>query len=376
VAAPRVRKHIVVPSKPTAEAYKPHPRKIDVAKPPAPPSRATHGRALKRALDAAVTEAHQRRADAGIQVHGAVPGLYVQFESQPGVPLKLSTLEDARQGIELVAVNYTRPVASGSAPGRPGQKPGSENAAPRLVERATVFVPEGKVKHFVDRFAAYSKTTPKKKRERRHEDMLDPVASLRLATLRALWTDSTEVYPADDETIWWEVWLRRQDGSELGRLMEFAELKRLDVAARRLQFDDRIVTLVRATSEQLSASIDVLNDLAEVRRAKETAMVFVDMSPEEQGEWAGLGPTGVGFASLRCPVIVRISDCPAGIRPRHLVSHEHDTVECWQASCCVVGRCCPGKCYPDSSTWSRAAAPSDSSCCGRTLRPTTRSRMR
>jgi hypothetical protein len=30
----------------------------------------------------------------------------------------------------------------------------------------------------------------------------------------------------------------------------------------------------------------VLNDLAEVRRAKETAMVFVDMSPEEQGEWA------------------------------------------------------------------------------------------
>ena len=46
------------------------------------------------------------------------------------------------------------------------------------------------------------------------------------------------------------------------------------------------MTLVRATSEQLSASIDVLNDLAEVRRAKETAMVFVDMSPEEQGEWA------------------------------------------------------------------------------------------
>jgi hypothetical protein len=79
--------------------------------------------------------------------------------------------------------------------------------------------------------------------------MLDPVAALRLATLRALWTDWTDVYPADDETIWWEVWLRRQDGSGLGRLMEFAGFKRLDMAARRLQFDDRIVTLVRATSE-------------------------------------------------------------------------------------------------------------------------------
>lgn len=270
MAAPRNRKHIIVPGKPTAEAYKPHPRKIEPTKPPAPASRAAHGRALKRALDAAVAQAHQRRADAGIQVHGAVPGLYVQFESQPGVPLKLSSLEDARQGIELVAVSYAS----------------TGGAASRQVERATVFVPDSKVKHFVSRFAAYSKTAPKKKGERRHEDMLDPVAVLRLATLRALWTDSTDVYPADDETIWWEVWLRRQDGSELGRLMEFAALKGLDVSERRLQFDERIVTLVRATSEQLSASIDVLNDLAEVRRAKEAATVFADMSPDEQGDWA------------------------------------------------------------------------------------------
>jgi len=59
----------------------------------------------------------------------------------------------------------------------------------------------------------------------------------------------------------------------------------LRLAARRFQFDDRIVTLVRATAEQLSATIDVLNDLAEVRRAKETATVFYHMAPHEQGEW-------------------------------------------------------------------------------------------
>ncbi len=226
--------------------------------------------ALKQALESAVVEAHQRRADAGIQVHGAVPGLYIQFESQPGVPLQLSSLEDARQGIELVAVSYAQ----------------TPEAEPRRIERATVFVPEGKVKHFVTRFESYAKTTPKTKNERRYEDMLDPVGALRLATLRGLWTDATEVYPADRETIWWEVWLRRHDGGELARLVEFTALKQLDVAARRLQFDDRIVTLVCATAEQLSASLDVLNDLAEVRRAKETATVFSDMAPEEQGEWA------------------------------------------------------------------------------------------
>jgi hypothetical protein len=114
-----------MPGKPAAEAYKPHPRrKIDVEKAPAPASRAAHGRALKRALDAAVAEAHQRRVDAGIQVHGAVPGLglYVQFESQPGVPLKLSSLEDARQGIELVAFSYAS-TDSATRSAEPGNLP-------------------------------------------------------------------------------------------------------------------------------------------------------------------------------------------------------------------------------------------------------------
>ena len=128
MAAPRNRRHIIVPGKPSAEPYKPHARDIKVPRPPAPGSRAAHGKALRQALESAVAEAHQRRADAGVQVHGAVPGLYVQFESQPDVPLKLSSLENARQGIELVAVTHTL----------------TDEAEPRRIERATVFVPEGK----------------------------------------------------------------------------------------------------------------------------------------------------------------------------------------------------------------------------------------
>lgn len=103
-------------------------------------------------------------------------GLYVQFESQPGVPLQVTSLEDSRQGIEVVAVSHSK----------------TDEPEPRRIERATVFVPDGKVKHFLKRFESYSKTTPKKERERRHEDMIDPVATLRLATLRGLWTDTTE----------------------------------------------------------------------------------------------------------------------------------------------------------------------------------------
>jgi hypothetical protein len=270
VAAPRNRKHILVPGPPTVEEYKPHGRKIDVTKPPPPASRAKHGKALERALKAADIEARKRRDKADVEVHGALPGLYVQFESQPGVPLQVTSLEDSRQGIEVVAVSHSQ----------------TEEPEPRRIERATVFVPDGKVKHFLKRFESYSKTTPKKERERRYEDMIDPIATLRLGTLRSLWTDTSEAYPNEDETIWWEVWLRRQDGNELERLMEFAAAQEIDVAPRRLMFDDRLVTLVRGAPAQLAASIDVLNDVAEVRKAKETATVFVDMGPEDQGEWA------------------------------------------------------------------------------------------
>jgi Subtilase family len=53
---------------------------------------------------------------------------------------------------------------------------------------------------------------------------------------------------------------------------------------RRLGFDDRIVILARGTTAQLSASLDVLNDLAEVRKAKESSALFVDAAPVEQAE--------------------------------------------------------------------------------------------
>ncbi len=226
---------------------------------------------LKASLEKAELDGAARRSAAGITVHGAAPGLYVQFESRPGVTLNVSSLEDRKVGIEVVAV--TREAVG-------------EGEYGPSVERATVFVPDGQVKHFVSKFEAYASTTPKAKGDHRHEDMLDRVSDLRLATLRALWTDSPAAYPADDLTVWWEVWLRRTDGRELERLHEFAVHANLNVGPRRLEFDDRIVVLVRAAPRALAACIDVLNDFAELRATKELASFFVDIDAVEQAAWS------------------------------------------------------------------------------------------
>ncbi len=264
---PRNRRHILVRTPPEREDYTPHPRRIELPAPPAPPNRRRHAAALKMSLRDAQREAQDRRQAAEISVHGAEPGVYVEFASRPGVELKLESLEDTRKGIELVAV--TRQEAADGV----------------VIERATVFVPDGSVKHFISRFDQYATERTPKKGEPRHKDMVDRIAALRLATVRALWTDSPGAYPRDGEAIWWELWLRRQDGHELQRLVEFAALVGIQLRDRRLEFEDRIVTLAFSTPERLSGSLDVLNDIAELRRAKESAGVFADMGPDEQAEW-------------------------------------------------------------------------------------------
>src|SRR5262245_17355117 len=198
--APRNKKHLLVPNPPSSESYTPHPKKIEQPTFAGPQDRRRHARALRRELSTAEREAQEAREALDITVQGAEPGLYIQFESPPGVDLKLESLENRKQGIELVAVQR-RAEAEGPA-----------------VQLATVFVPDGSLKHFVNRFQQYE-TERTSKDEPRHKDMVDRIAALRKATLRALWTDATEAYPADDETIWWEVWLRRHDGNELQRLL-------------------------------------------------------------------------------------------------------------------------------------------------------------
>ena len=78
-----------------------------------PADRPAHAKALQEALCRAEIEATERRAATGIAVHGAEPGLYIQFESPPGVELKLESFEDRRKGIELVAVKSVQPEPEG-----------------------------------------------------------------------------------------------------------------------------------------------------------------------------------------------------------------------------------------------------------------------
>lgn len=264
MSAPRDKRHLVVPTAPLAEPYQPYGPNIEKPKVPEPwrpADRQAHARALRADLQGAKDIEDVRRAALGVTVHGAQQGIYIRVQSQPGAELALDSLEDRRSGIELRSV-------------------GEEG---KSVQGAVVYVPDGALKVFFRKLQDYE-TKQTQKGEPRHKELVDRISEFRLATVRALWRDDSDLYPADGEVIWWEVWLRREDQA-FEHFTQYAQTAGLSLGEHRLAFDDRLVVLARGTAEQLSGSLDVLSDVAELRRAKETASFFVDQQARAQVAW-------------------------------------------------------------------------------------------
>ena len=102
--------------------------------------------ALARATEEAANAGRVRRTEAAGQV-GVAPsseGVYVTFDSSPGFELRLMTFDPQTSGEqpELVAVQVV-----------------AEND--QEFERATVFVPDGKLGYFISRFEAYATEEPR-----------------------------------------------------------------------------------------------------------------------------------------------------------------------------------------------------------------------
>ncbi len=267
MASPRNRRHLLVPGTARVDKYTAHSAGPPTKKQRPQLDRVTRGHQFKASLATAIAHAKQYRLTSHVSIQGSQTGTYLEFESTPGHKLDTKSFDIPGKHIELLAVTDN-----------------NIKDKTRAVDKAIVFVPEESFSHIEDRFEKYAQNTIPKKGARRYEKMLDPVNGIAYPPLRSFWTDAPEAYPAENETIWWEVWLRRHDGQELERLMEFAGIQNISVAPRRLQFTESIVVLVKASESQLSPMLG-LNDLAELQLAKETATVFENMRPAEQAMW-------------------------------------------------------------------------------------------
>ena len=200
----------------------------------------------------------------------APDGIYLEFEGKAGFDLKIESLDLPSQGIELLSVKEV--------------KDGEE-----MKTLASVFVPNEKISAFIKKIEQYRdeevKTKSKsKKASPKNSPLVNSIENVRLAVIRSLWTDLDEVFPTEDELIWWEVWLRATPEA-IPRFTNFAQARDITIGSRHLIFPDRHVVLANATTQQLSLLIDSLGFIAELRRAKETTADFLRMPNSEQRQW-------------------------------------------------------------------------------------------
>jgi hypothetical protein len=238
-----------------------------------PQDRGGHARKLKFQLDQIDADFAQVAADRQRQDMSSEFGLILNVVSEPDYPLAFASLEN---------------VARGSAPGIALLNLRFEDTRRGRVTKAAIFVPFGQLKVLIRKVEAYATKNSKDRLGNetgpRNEALLANIASISVAAFDALWTDP-EQPPAPDSGAWYELWIRR-DGerweSQLSR--EFGNLG-LSFPDLKLVLPEHIVIVVRATRTLIESSLDLLNALSEIRKARPCSVGLTDLSGGEQEEW-------------------------------------------------------------------------------------------
>jgi hypothetical protein len=228
--------------------------------------RAQHARLVEERLRAAWQAAENRQAVAHADRHG----VYLDFYSEPGFDLVLKSLEARRSGIRLL--NVTK------------QGTGAEERT-----RAAVYVPREKISHFLRRVSAYATetVTPRNEGEEakpKNAKLVESIADVRAAVLESFWQDQAEFLPGDTSD-WIEVWLSSEDLGVIERFGALCHVQQIEMGQGRIVFPERTVCLVNARRNDLSRLLELSDDIAEFRSAKEVATFFIEQENRDQAQW-------------------------------------------------------------------------------------------
>ncbi len=155
--------------------------------------------------------------------------------------------------------------------------------------RVVVMLTEGGISDFLIKVEKYL-TQDTRTQKPKNNKLISNIESIQLATLKAFWTEPDQnPFPNDDEEVWWEAWFRKKEGVDIDAEnikieKQVAEVN-ADISEGVLVFPEHFIKLIKATPSQLSNSIFLLDSLAELRKPKETANFFTNLTITEKEEW-------------------------------------------------------------------------------------------
>lgn len=232
-------------------------------------------------------------------------GLILNVTSAPDYPLSYESLEKASTrntgGITLLNIRYE-------------QTPQGE------VTKAAIFVPHGQLNALKAKITDYANSAKDRKDKKgnvigpSNAKLLNNIHSISSAAVEALWTDPDPV-PTPRELVWFELWIRRDDRTDWYRqLLEECARLEIEVKDQTLRLPDHIVVIGQGTRERLEASLDLLNCLSEVRKARPCSVGLTDLTGLEQEEWIDEALSRIQWPGDEAPAVCLLD---TGVNRRH-----------------------------------------------------------
>ncbi|HHL34327.1 MAG TPA: S8 family peptidase [Desulfobulbaceae bacterium] len=239
-----------------------------------PRNRQGHSDFLQQQLQQAWTDAEN---DA-VVYHSHRNGVYLEFKGEKGYELITRSLENLRgQNRE----NWTRLLNV-----RREKVQGEEDEQESVeVTFATVYVPNAKKDLLFKQIERYATEDNAKSGQPKNAALLEGISAIRKALeVESFWQDAQSLIPTD-EPQWCEVWLSSDLPEVAQRFNGLLDEHQIRYKSGEIRFPERMVKIIHANREQLETITRLSDDIAEYRRAKETAAFWLDQENREQAEW-------------------------------------------------------------------------------------------
>jgi len=258
---PKRKRHVLVRGFSNHEEFRSRRKRFNSVIPPQ--DRLAHGQRLSQQYSAILEQFHARRAQMDIPITEDI-GIYVEIVGAPNCELPLDSLDTTRD-FKL----------------RSCRKAGDH-------EIALVFIPEARRNNFLRKVEQYLDPTKDGAKGPWNHNLIDSIAEIKLADLRSFWTDDPALFPENPhQLVWWELWLKRRPTDQNALQIAHSLVERIGakLGNTSISFFDSVVVLIKASAHQLERAPELIANLEELRRAKETPNVLIESWPKEQHQW-------------------------------------------------------------------------------------------
>lgn len=235
-------------------------------------NRQVHSAYLKQRLENAWADAEHDE----VVYHSSRNGIYLEIKGETGYELATKSLESLRGNDPLKwtrLLNIREELVSIE---------GQEEE--QSVRYATLYVPHSKKELLfgqIEKYATEESISGKPK----NATLLEGISNIRKALeVESFWQDEKILIPAD-EPAWCEVWLSSDRQEVICRFESLLAEQQIECKSGVIRFPERAVKIVHTTRNQLEAINRFSDDIAEYRRAKETAAFWLDQQNRAQAEW-------------------------------------------------------------------------------------------